>query len=243
MEVRLALARRQLTSGRYSQARATLAQVTNIGKKDAADYFRVMAHAALGEGNTGEATIALRRLKDYLSEDQQSEAVRLQSAIDSASARAESNSSAGPSRSRVHTAFPSQGKPDQPVQGRGFTNYEPEPDTGPPAIRRVETQPAPAPAAEPVKRWRTPDSLPAVTGEFEALECSGARAAMMVRSGGRILRLWVDNPLDIEMKNGNGASMTFTCGKQIDLRRVVIQYERMPEGRAGDGLVRSILFP
>lgn len=244
MEVRLTLARRQLTSRRYSQARATLAQVTNIRKKDAADYFRVMAHAAVGEGDAGEAAIALRRLKEHLPEDQQSEAVRLQSAIDSVSARAAWNSSAAQPRARVHTAFPSHDGPDRPTPAReSSSSYEPEPETGPPVIRRVETQPAPAPAAEPVKKWRTPDSLPAVTGEFEALECSGARAAMLVRSSGRILRLWVDNPLEIEMKNSNGASMVFTCGKQIDLRRVVIQYERMPEGRAGDGLVRSILFP
>jgi hypothetical protein len=75
------------------------------------------------------------------------------------------------------------------------------------------------------------------------LDCAGARAAMRVRASGRLLQLWIDNPLDIEMKNGNGASIEFSCGKQTDSRRVVIQYDPMPNGRAGDGLVRSILFP
>lgn len=245
LELRLVLARRQLTSKRHTQARATLAQVTSVKKHDAAEFFRLMAYAAIGENDPGEAAIAVRRLKTYLREDQQPEADRLQSAVDALTARAALASSAAPPRDRVHTAFPSRGNPDSPTSGREPltpSSHQPDPDNGPPVIRYVEPKPEPMPSAEPQSKWRTPDSLPSVEGHFASLECTGARAAMLISTASRTLRLFIDDPLSIEMKNGNGASMEFSCGKQTDLRRVVIQFEPMPAGRSGDGLVRSILF-
>lgn len=245
MELRLVLARRQLAGQRFAQARATLSAVKNVGRSDAAEYFALMAQAAIGENDPGEAAIAVGRLKQYLPADRQAEADRLQSAVDALTAMAARASSAAPTRDRVHTAFASQRSPDSPAalrQSATPSGYQPEPDSGPPVIRYVEPKPDPKLSAKPQSKWRTPDSLPSVEGHFASLECSGARAAMLITTANRTLRLFIDDPLSIEMKNGSGASMEFSCGKQTDLRRVVIQYEPMPAGRAGDGLVRSILF-
>jgi Flp pilus assembly protein TadD len=243
LEARLALARSKLAARQATQARAALTGIRNVPKRDAPEFFRLMAHAALGEGDTREALGAAQRLRSELPENQRSEADHLINMIESAAARKAEPVQITSRQARVHTAFPTSPGPASgpaatPAPGADF-----EPDTGPPQMRRVE-EPAPAPPPEPaVKKWRTPDSLPSAEGIFESLECAGARAAMRVRASGRLLQLWIDNPLNIEMKNGDGAPMDFVCGKQTASRRVIVQFEPMPAGRSGDGVVRSLLFP
>jgi len=242
LEARLALARSRLSARQATQARALLAPVRSIPKRDAAEFFRLLAFAALGEGDTREAMGAARRLKDELPPERRGEAENLIATIETAAARPAVAVESASRQPRVHTAFPQQpsagaATPFRPSPGADF-----EPDSGPPKIRYVEPG-ADAPAPAPVQKWRTPDSLPSAEGVFESLDCAGARAAMRIRSSGRLLQLWIDNPLDIEMKNGNGASIEFTCGKQTGSRRVIIQYDPMTAGRTGDGVVRSIFFP
>ncbi|HPT28716.1 MAG TPA: tetratricopeptide repeat protein [Bryobacteraceae bacterium] len=242
LEARLALARCKLAARQATQARVALAPVRNVPKRDAPEFFRLLAHAALGEGDTKEALSAAQRLRAELPAGQRGEADNLISMIENAAGRAPGQDQRAARQPRVHTAFPTSSTPSAgpasaPAPGADF-----EPDQGPPRIRRTE-EPSPAAAPAPAPRWRTPDSLPSADGIFESLDCSGARAAMRVRSSGRLLQLWIDNPLDIEMKNGSGASMDFACGKQTASRHVIVQFEPMPQGRAGDGLVRSLLFP
>ena len=243
VEARLALARYKLATRQATQARVTLAPVRSVAKRDAPEFFRLLAHAALGEGDTKEALKAAQRLKSELPPDQHMEVDNLISMIETAAARAAAHTDRASRQTRVHTAFPTSPRPgsgsaSMPAPGADF-----EPDQGPPRIRRVEEPEHPPTLAPPAQKWRTPDSLPSAEGVFESLDCSGARAAMRVRTAGRLLQFWIDNPLDIEMKNGDGASMEFTCGKQTASRRVVIQFDPIPQGRAGDGLVRSLLFP
>lgn len=243
LDARLALASRKLSERQPTQARAALAGVRNVPKRSAAEFFRVLAYAALGEGDTREAASAAQRLKAELPASRQQEADNLIATINSAAElRTQAPAAQASRQPRVHTAFPSA----PPGGGAGRPARAPsadfEPDPGPPKIRYVEPTPE-APAPAPAPKWRTPDSLPSAEGVFESLDCAGARAAMRVRASGRLLQLWIDNPLDIEMKNGNGAPIEFSCGKQTGSRRVTIQYDPMPAGRTGDGLVRSILFP
>lgn len=242
LEARLALARSKLASRQATQARAVLSPVRIVPKRDAVEFFQLLAYAALGEGDTKEATIAAGRWKAELPPGRQQEADRFFESIETATARAAAFSGQASRQPRVHTSFPSAPPGNAAAQPARAPGADFEPDSGPPKIRYVEPTPdAPPPA--PVSKWRTPDSLPSVEGIFETLDCAGARASMRVRAAGRLLQLWIDNPLDIEMKNGNGASIEFSCGKQTDSRRVIIQFDPMPAGRAGDGLVRSILFP
>ena len=243
LEARLALARCKLAGRQATQARAILKPVRSVPKRDAAEFFRLLAYAALGEGDTKEALSAAERLKSLLPSNEQPDADNLIGMIESSNASAAARAGRGSRQARVHTAFPTastpgSGPPSLPAPGGDF-----EPDQGPPKIRRVE-QPAPPAAPEaPVRKWRTPDSLPSAEGIFESLDCSGSRAAMRVRTAGRLLQFWIDDPLAIEMKNGAGASMEFACGRQTASRRVIVQFDAMPPGRAGDGVVRSLLFP
>jgi tetratricopeptide (TPR) repeat protein len=91
---------------------------------------------------------------------------------------------------------------------------------------------AAAPAASPAKppvfvpgTWKPREGSATVEGVLEHIDCFGTAARFQVRpSDGAPLRLWVDNPGEILLKDASSLTFTFSCGPQ-HARRIRVEYD------------------
>jgi tetratricopeptide (TPR) repeat protein len=103
----------------------------------------------------------------------------------------------------------------------------------------------PAPSEKPLaeeQKSATMPTLSRVEGVLVQLDCLKAGPRLRIRSGGRIVRLLIDNPQKIWIKGTGSTTFTFDCGPQKP-RRVAIEYEPKVEVKLGTvGLIRVLEF-
>ena len=95
---------------------------------------------------------------------------------------------------------------------------------------------APAPAARAEARptvvipdsWKPRQGSQSVEGVLEQIDCYGASARFQVRpASSPSVRLWVDKPGEVLLKDASSLTFTFACGPQQP-RRVLVEYEALP---------------
>ena len=117
------------------------------------------------------------------------------------------------------------------------------------AIRLVNTAAPPPPATEPRPTVVIPDSWKpragsnSVEGVLEQIDCYGSSARFQIRpSGGPPVRLWVDKPGEVLLKDASSVTFTFACGPQQP-RRVAIEFDPQPGlPQAATGRITAIHF-
>ena len=116
------------------------------------------------------------------------------------------------------------------------------------AIRLVNTA-APPPPAAPLPGVVIPDSWKprpgseSVEGVLEQIDCHGASARFQIRPpAGPPVRLWVDKPGEVLLKDASSITFTFACGPQQP-RRVAIEFNPEPGlPQAATGRITAIHF-
>ena len=102
------------------------------------------------------------------------------------------------------------------------------------ALKLVAATPAAASTrAKPVvtvpDSWKPRQGAASVEGQLEQIDCYGASARFQVRpsASSAPVRLWVDKPGDVLLKDVSSLSFTFACGPQQP-RKVAIEYDPQP---------------
>jgi tetratricopeptide (TPR) repeat protein len=76
-----------------------------------------------------------------------------------------------------------------------------------------------------------PPRYDVVEGTVERLDCDGAQARLIVRSGNRLIGLTILKPNTVALKNSAFGTIDFTCGPQKARTKVLIEYEPAPDKR------------
>ena len=95
---------------------------------------------------------------------------------------------------------------------------------------------APAPAVRAEARpsvvipdsWKPRQGSQSLEGVLEQIDCYGASARFQIRPAAATpVRLWVDKPGEVLLKDASSLTFTFACGPQQP-RRVLVEYEAQP---------------
>ena len=118
-------------------------------------------------------------------------------------------------------------------------------------LKLVGTSEGPVPAvtrpAQPAVRipdsWNPKQGDSEVEGTLEHVECQGSAAIFQIRpNGAPPVRIWVDKPGEILLKDASSITFTFTCGPQQP-RQVTVEYQ-LKSGlpRSSQGQMTAIRF-
>ncbi len=118
------------------------------------------------------------------------------------------------------------------------------------ALALVNVKPGQAAAAVPKPAVFVPDSWKprqgseSVEGILEQIDCHGSSARFQIRPSPSAapVRLWVDNPGDVLLKDASSLTFTFACGPQKP-RKVIVEYDAQPDlPQAATGKITAIHF-
>src|SRR5262249_7551137 len=91
--------------------------------------------------------------------------------------------------------------------------------------------------------WKPREGSATVEGTLEHIDCFGPSARFQVRPpSAEPVRLWVDKPGEVLLKDASSISFTFACGPQQP-RKVIVEYDpqtNLPQ--SSTGLVTAIRF-
>jgi hypothetical protein len=87
----------------------------------------------------------------------------------------------------------------------------------------------PRPAVFVPDSWKPRQGAASVEGTLEQIDCFGPSARFQIRPGtsSAPVRLWVDKPGEILLKDASGLTFTFACGVQQP-RKVAVEYDPQP---------------
>ncbi len=245
-ETHLNLGRLLVEDGKYGEALGEFQSVKTVKPDEAFRFFYAAAYAhfklgqkaqarktaeiGLKHAKNAEETAPLQRLLAALEERPPS--VPEQSASEAGSAPARKELKRRPLEERVVAgrSAPKQAKsgPGVPERAAGGEDR--------PRLGRAAAEPDPesqkTEATAAAKTW------PAIEGTLDAVDCMGKTARLQVFSGGRRLAFDITDAENVQLRNGTGAAIEFTCGRQNG-KPIRIEYEPKPGGRI-EGVVRAI---
>jgi tetratricopeptide (TPR) repeat protein len=112
------------------------------------------------------------------------------------------------------------------------------------ALRTVEAPFPPSAARKPgvhtPESWRNPQGDARIEGILDRIDCLGATARFVIRSGAKSVALLVEKPGEVLLKNLTSVTFEFRCGPQKP-RPVVVEYQtREDRATATAGVVTSL---
>ena len=102
---------------------------------------------------------------------------------------------------------------------------------------------SPKPAVVIPDSWKPRQGAASVEGVLEQIDCYGPSARFHVRpSTGPSVRLWVDNPGEVLLKDASSLTFTFACGPQKP-KKLTIEYDPQPASpQSTTGRITAIHF-
>ena len=116
------------------------------------------------------------------------------------------------------------------------------------AVKLAGTSPSPVPPAKPAvtvpDSWKPRQGSETVEGTLEQIDCYGSAARFQIRPSGPAapVRLWVDKPGEVLLKDASSLTFTFACGPQQP-RKVIVEFDPQPGlPQSATGRITAIRF-
>ncbi len=190
---RMLLGVTQMNMQNFQAAIDTFSGIRKVTAEHAAGLFNALAYAYLQTGALEPARTSLQSARKWLKSDAEiQQADQLQRYIDAREAAKSPGGAARPSAPPISAEALATGRPTL-RRGDGAVT---------PSDSAIETNPMPR------------ERLDRAEGEFQALECAGSRATLVVLVGRETMRFVITDPNSITIRHEGANTFQFECGPQ-----------------------------